>query len=830
MSQEPSCWCGNTLLEPFSTDYLRCASCETLVIARMPAPEYLLVDDDARDFYGKQYFKRMTEEHGLPPIEQRSRTDLPERCIYWLRDFLKYKLPPGRILELGCAHGGFVALLRRAGFDATGLELSPWLADFARKTFDVPVLVGPVESQDLAAGSLDAVVLMDVLEHLGNPAATLSRCLSLLKSDGIFFLQTPRYREGKTLREMEDEKDPFLDMLKPDQHLYLFSKSSLRFLFQGLGVKCVSFEPAIFGSYDMAAVAGRNTLACFSEDQVASRMESCSCGRIPLALLDLDKQLQELRARNMQCEADSAARLKNNDILDKLLVEAHAACASQIGQIETLERWLAEARSGSATEARERDTLENFLAATATGAALASRLEAEQARVREYETLVQSQNLELRELSQEVDKTSAALATRMGSEQGRVRQYEALMQSQSSQQAAFEVRCADLRERLAEATSRAASFQALYNAEASRLSSLVALRNVHSHMLDRVRGSHMVRLIRKFGLWGWLDSPSPSPTQPEAVFTSLKRGLKRVVVDLTPVLPGGENGGAKVMTLELLRHLGRMAPECEFILLTSSKSHNELASLDSRNIRRMCVNEPGRLLNSADRLADRSRRLLQRFIPAKGLAQLGKAYRGLSTDIPTGRGLLRKLDADLLFSPFTAPYFFDPTVPAVSVVYDLQHVYCPQFFEPTEVQERSRNFNRAYSVSNRIVCISDYVRQTVLETSAMLPEQVKTIHISLPRRLQPASEQARERVLKSFELRPLRYLLYPANFWPHKNHELLLTAFGMYRSSNPGSGLKLVLTGSPSRRRDDLIEACRGMGLSEAVVFPGYLRPRSSAH
>jgi glycosyltransferase involved in cell wall biosynthesis len=35
--------------------------------------------------------------------------------------------------------------------------------------------------------------------------------------------------------------------------------------------------------------------------------------------------------------------------------------------------------------------------------------------------------------------------------------------------------------------------------------------------------------------------------------------------------------------------------------------------------------------------------------------------------------------------------------------------------------------------------------------------------------------------------------------------------------------LKLVLTGSPGPRQDDLIEASRAMGLADAVAFPGYL-------
>ena len=52
---------------------------------------------------------------------------------------------------------------------------------------------------------------------------------------------------------------------------------------------------------------------------------------------------------------------------------------------------------------------------------------------------------------------------------------------------------------------------------------------------------------------------------------------------------------------------------------------------------------------------------------------------------------------------------------------------------------------------------------------------------------------------------------------------MLLIAWGMYRAAHPQSDLKLVLTGAPSPRRDELREAARRMGLAEWVEFPGYL-------
>ena len=59
---------------------------------------------------------------------------------HWLRTLMQFVLPPARVLEVGCGHGGFVAMMRQAGYDAMGLELSPSIVKFARDTFDIPVI------------------------------------------------------------------------------------------------------------------------------------------------------------------------------------------------------------------------------------------------------------------------------------------------------------------------------------------------------------------------------------------------------------------------------------------------------------------------------------------------------------------------------------------------------------------------------------------------------------------------------------------------------------------------------------------------------------------
>ena len=315
MEVDRECWCGGTEFDEFSGSYLKCKKCKTLVLKRWPSKGTFSVVDDQNDFYGKKYYDSyLTSQYGYPGLTQRAISDLPERCLYWLRAIVKYKLPPGRALEVGCGHGGLVALLRWSGFDASGLELSPWLVSYARETFDIPMFAGPVEGQAIQRGSLDVIALMDVLEHLPDPISTIKHCLALLKPDGILVIQTPNYTETKTYEEMIRDADPFIEQLKAKEHLFLFSESSIKTFFSSLGVHRIIFERAIFSQYDMFFVASRSPLPQNDAGAILEQLTSSPQGRMVQALIDVDRQSRDLveechRQRN-EMEADRAARLK----------------------------------------------------------------------------------------------------------------------------------------------------------------------------------------------------------------------------------------------------------------------------------------------------------------------------------------------------------------------------------------------------------------------------------------------------------------------------------------------------------------------------------------
>jgi glycosyltransferase involved in cell wall biosynthesis len=289
-----------------------------------------------------------------------------------------------------------------------------------------------------------------------------------------------------------------------------------------------------------------------------------------------------------------------------------------------------------------------------------------------------------------------------------------------------------------------------------------------------------------------------------------------VVVDMTPLGSGGQNGGAGLVATTLVHHLSKLAPELALTLLTSDASHAELASLDASNVRRQCV-------TSSPSSRSLARGVANKLLPTQARERLRTVWSlTKSRRYATVVGQLRP---DLLLCPFTIPYFWQPGVPCVSIVYDLQHLAYPDFFTAEQRVSRQRHVAEAYARSARVVCISEYVRGTLLASLKASPERVATIPLGV---LQNLASPDRA-VIDRLGLRGAKFLLYPANYWPNKNHPQLFEALSLYSRSHPVSQLRLVLTGFPNALMRSLEKTANSLALSDAIIFAGYVRSEELA-
>ena len=263
----------------------------------------------------------------------------------------------------------------------------------------------------------------------------------------------------------------------------------------------------------------------------------------------------------------------------------------------------------------------------------------------------------------------------------------------------------------------------------------------------------------------------------------MTKQLKKIAVDLTPILSGGGNGGAKIFIFILLQEIAKIAPNTQFILLTQDVFNDDLQLLKAPNITRLI---PPQIENKQSRY-------------------------------------LLDMEIDLLFCPFTAPIYFENGLHTVCTIYDLQYKTYPEFFSEEEINQRQHSFNSACSYASLLTTISDYSRTCAIKEGNLEESNIRTIYLRLAKRLNKNPEINSE-ILTSYALTQKRYLMYPANFWKHKNHEMLLASFGMACQQGLPADIKLVCTGAPSSRKDWLIRSALAMGLADRVIFPGYLK------
>ncbi len=135
----------------------------------------------------------------------------------------RYASRPGRILDIGCASGRFLAACAGAGWTVVGLEPSRILCEEAQRLLGGGAQILPITLQeaDFPESTFDAVTMWDVLEHVPNPLEFMQKAVSLLKTSGLLLANVPNL-DSLQARVMRRRWPLFLP-----EHLNYFNRASL---------------------------------------------------------------------------------------------------------------------------------------------------------------------------------------------------------------------------------------------------------------------------------------------------------------------------------------------------------------------------------------------------------------------------------------------------------------------------------------------------------------------------------------------------------------------------------------------------------------------------
>jgi glycosyltransferase involved in cell wall biosynthesis len=152
-------------------------------------------------------------------------------------------------------------------------------------------------------------------------------------------------------------------------------------------------------------------------------------------------------------------------------------------------------------------------------------------------------------------------------------------------------------------------------------------------------------------------------------------------------------------------------------------------------------------------------------------------------------------------------------LPFVYFPHDLQHIHLPKNFTAAQVQHRETRWRRRAHEASHIVTAGPHVMRDLVEYWNIDPHKISVFPFPPARKL-VISETSPYSFAEPF-------IIYPAVFWPHKNHRNLIEAFSMVRRR--GHQIRLVLTGARNATFASTMSRAAELHIDEYVHYFGHV-------
>jgi len=160
--------------------------------------------------------------------------------------------------------------------------------------------------------------------------------------------------------------------------------------------------------------------------------------------------------------------------------------------------------------------------------------------------------------------------------------------------------------------------------------------------------------------------------------------------------------------------------------------------------------------------------------------------------------------------------------PSVTTVHDLSHLHYPQFHPKEVVDYLNLRLPETLKRADKVITVSDVVRDELLDAYDLAPEHVHTIYEGVEAAYIPRTAAQTHDVLAEYGLEHDHYVLHVATLEPRKGISVLLDAWELLpkalRLAYP-----LVMTGSSGWRNSDLVERISRLQEEGSVRHLGYV-------
>jgi len=204
---------------------LRCSECGHVFADFTPDDSYLW------DIYRKDYF--FGEEYSNYVADRRVIQKNLRRRLSVLQRFINWE-KHNHLLEIGCAYGFFLDLVRERFKFAVGLDISEDGIRYARERLGVNAYQVDFLQYDCSHRMFDIVCMWDTIEHIRDPHLYIEKISSIVPKDGLLALTTGDI--DSLLARLQRDR---WRMIHPPTHIHYFSRRTIERLLRQYGFEIV---------------------------------------------------------------------------------------------------------------------------------------------------------------------------------------------------------------------------------------------------------------------------------------------------------------------------------------------------------------------------------------------------------------------------------------------------------------------------------------------------------------------------------------------------------------------------------------------------------------
>lgn len=217
--------CGKKRFTNYTKELIECNSCGLIVAKEIPTFDELKKLYEEEYFFGMEYSDYKADR---PALEKNFKTRT--------RFLKKYLHQDAKVLEIGCAYGYFLNIIKENVAWHKGYDVSKEGVDYAKNELKVNAEADDfLKDKTIKNNSLDLVCMWDVMEHFGEPDKHVAKAAKLLKKGGALCLTTGDI--GAFVPRIRGEK---WRMIHPPTHIYYFNVPSIEKLLLNHGLKVTS--------------------------------------------------------------------------------------------------------------------------------------------------------------------------------------------------------------------------------------------------------------------------------------------------------------------------------------------------------------------------------------------------------------------------------------------------------------------------------------------------------------------------------------------------------------------------------------------------------------